>query len=114
LKVLMSVSDDDERHQLELYSRKRKGQKDELVMAEIQSLVVRVQALARQLPNKGEALIDQVLALPTSDVVEDKDEEGGTGEQEESKTKTAHSKKTAKTKKKSKTTTAPLPKKRER
>jgi hypothetical protein len=112
-KVLQSVTDEDEMRQLELYSRKRKGQKDELVMAEIQSLVVRVQALARQLPNHGDSLIRQVLALPSSDSVEEEDE-GGTGEQEESKTekkkKMTRSNNTAKSKKK----TAPLPKKRER
>jgi hypothetical protein len=85
-KVLKSVTDEDEMRQLELYSRERKGQMDELVMAEIQSLVVRVQALARQLPNNGDSLIRQVLALPSSDSVEEEDDEGGTGEQEESKT----------------------------
>jgi hypothetical protein len=109
-KVMLSVTDEDEMRQLQLYSRKRKGQKDELVMAEFQSLVVRAQALARQLPNKGDALIEQVLALPSSDSVEEEDDEGGTGEQEESKTEKTRSNNTAKGKKK----TAPLPKKRER
>jgi hypothetical protein len=112
-KVLKSVTDEDEMHQLELYSRERKGQEDELVMAEIQSLVVRVQALARRLPNNGDSLIRQVLELPSSDSVEEEDE-GGTGEQEESKTdekkKKTRSSNTAKSKKK----TTPLPKKRER
>jgi hypothetical protein len=69
------------------------------------------------LSKKGGTLIEQVLALPTSEVVEDEDEEedeGGTGEQEESnsedKKKKARSDNTAKGKKK----TAPAPKKRER
>jgi hypothetical protein len=117
-KVLQSVTDEDEMRELELYSRKRKRQKEELVLAELQSLVVRAQALARQLPNKGGSLIDQVLALPSSDSIEEEDDEGGTGEQEESKTedkkKKARSDNTAKGKKKNKTTTAPPPKKRER
>jgi hypothetical protein len=116
-KVLQSVTDEDEMRQLEFYSRKRKGQMEELVLAEVQSLVVRIQALASQLSKKGGTLIEQVLALPTSEVVEDEDEEedeGGTGEQEESnsedKKKKARSDNTAKGKKK----TAPAPKKRER
>jgi hypothetical protein len=52
-KVLQSVTDEDEMRQLEFYSRKRKGQMEELVLAEVQSLVVRIQALASQFVKEG-------------------------------------------------------------
>lgn len=114
-KVLLSVTDEDERHDLDQFSRKRKGQKEEMILAEFQSLVVRVQALARQLPQRGDPLIDQVLALPTNDVVEDEDDEAGTGDQEEANTeeKKKKTKKAAKRMKK-KTATATPTKKRDR
>jgi hypothetical protein len=78
-KVLLSVTDEDEKRQLEMFAKKRQGQLQELVMGQLLLFVARIQA--RELPK--EPLVEQVLALSTADADE---EEGGTGEQEEADT----------------------------
>lgn len=83
-QLFVSVMDEGDRPQLEMYTRKRgqlRGDQQELILKELHSLVGRAQELAKQLPN--DALVKQVLALNPPVSVEDEDEdEGGTGEQE--------------------------------
>lgn len=79
-KVFFSVTDDDERRQLELFGEKRKAQKGVIAMEELQTLVARAQALARELSSKkskADPLIERVLALRG-----EVDDESGTGEPE--------------------------------
>ena len=83
-QLFVSVMDEGDRPQLEMYTRKRgpqRGPQQELILKELHSLVGRVQELAKQLPN--DPLVEQVLALSPLDSVEDEeDDEAGTGEQE--------------------------------
>jgi hypothetical protein len=75
-RIFVSVTNESERRQLELYASRHQGQKQqELIMKELQSLVEHVQWLAQQLPSK-DPLVAQVLAMAG---VEEEDE-AGTGE----------------------------------
>jgi hypothetical protein len=83
-QLFVSVMDEGERAELEMYTRKRgqqRGDQKLLILKELQSLVGRAQELAKQLPS--DPLVKQVLALNAPVSVEDEDEdEGGTREQE--------------------------------
>jgi hypothetical protein len=83
-QLFVSVMDEGERAELEMYTRKRgqqRGDQQQQILKVLHSLVGRAQELAKQLPN--DALVKQVLALNAPVSVEDEEEdEGGTGEQE--------------------------------
>ena len=83
-QLFVSVMDEEDRPQLEMYTRKRgqqRGDQQQQILKELHSLVGRAQELAKQLPN--DQLVKQVLALNPPVCVEDEEEdEGGTGEQE--------------------------------
>ena len=83
-QLFVSVMDEGDRAELEMYTRKRgqqRGDQKLLILKELQSLVGRAQELAKQLPS--DPLVKQVLALNAPVSVEDEDEdEGGTREQE--------------------------------
>jgi hypothetical protein len=80
-QILVSVTDESERRQLDLYSRQRRGQQQELILKEVKFLVQRVQELVKELPAAENPIVGQVLALSVA-VDEEEDDEAGTGEQE--------------------------------
>ncbi len=98
-QMFVSVTDESERRQLELYARQRRGQQEDMMLKEIQFLVQRAQDLAKQLP-ASEALVGQVLALSVDAVQEEEeeDDDAGTGEQQE-ESRTEEKKKREKQKK---------------
>jgi hypothetical protein len=87
-QLFVSVMDEGERAELEMYTRKRgqhqgldRGDQQQQILKELHSLVGRAQELAKQLPN--DPLVKQVLALnPPVSVEDEEEDEGGTGEQE--------------------------------
>jgi hypothetical protein len=87
-QLFVSVMDEGELAELEMYTRKRgqhqrldRGDQQQQILKELHSLVGRAQELAKQLPN--DPLVKQVLALnPPVSVEDEEEDEGGTGEQE--------------------------------
>lgn len=88
-QIFMSVADESEKRQLELYEQQRQGPKQqqfqELVVKELENLMIHVQQLAQQLPTQH-PLVEQVLALASASATaedEEEEDEAGTGDQEE-------------------------------
>jgi hypothetical protein len=80
-RILVSVTDESERRQLDLYSRQRQGQQQELILKEVNFLVQRAQELVKELPAAENPIVGQVLAIKVV-FEEEEDDEAGTGEQE--------------------------------
>lgn len=90
-RLLLSVMDEDERSQLELFGKRRKLKKrTSVTLDQIRSLVDEIQTLANQVKDQSDPLIAQVMAIKASSVeassVEEQDATGsGVSEIEQSK-----------------------------
>jgi hypothetical protein len=89
-RLLLSVMDEDERSQLELFGKRRKLKKTSVTIDQIRSLVDEIQTLANQMKDQSDPLIVQVMAIKASSVeassVEEQDATGsGVSEIEQSK-----------------------------